>query len=203
MERIDLTRVKAIGLDETAAKRGQTYVTVFIDLDRKHKPVVFVTPGRGKDTVARFKAFLAEHGGSPNRIVEVVCDMSGAFLAAVGETFENAAVTVDWFHVVQMFTKAVDDVRRAEAKHSKLPKALRWAILKRADGRLTEAQAERSPNSKPPISSPPSPGGSRRCSAGSAKPTASRPPVGASPTSCATPGHSSPTTLSSTRFARR
>lgn len=142
VERLDLTRVKAIGLDETAAKRGQTYVTVFIDLDRKHKPVVFVTPGRGKDTVARFKTFLAEHGGSPNHIVEVVCDMSGAFLAAVGETFEDAVVTVDWFHVVQMFTKAVDEVRRAEAKHNALPKALRWAILKRADGRLTRAQAD-------------------------------------------------------------
>ncbi|MGE5778401.1 MAG: transposase, partial [Hyphomicrobiales bacterium] len=41
--------------------------------------------------------------------------MSGAFLAAVGATFENAAVTGYWFHVVQMFTKAVDDVRRTEA----------------------------------------------------------------------------------------
>ena len=142
VERMDLSRLKAIGLDETAAKRGQTYVTVFIDLDAKHKPVVFVTPGRGKETVARFEAFLAEHGGRPERIAEVVCDMSGAFLAAVGETFDQAAVTVDWFHVVQMFTKAVDDVRRAEAKQTKLPKALRWAILKRADGRLTNAQAD-------------------------------------------------------------
>ena len=130
-----------IGLDETAAKRGHTYVTVFIDLDRTDKPVVFVTPGRGKDTVAKFKAFLATHGGSPGRIVEVVCDMSGAFIAAIGESFDNAAITVDWFHVVQLFTKALDEVRRAEARHSKLPKALRWAILKRADGRLTEAQA--------------------------------------------------------------
>jgi transposase len=138
--RLDLTRVTAIGLDETAAKRGQTYVTVFIDLDRTDKPVVFVTPGRGKETVARFRAFLAEHGGSPGRIAEVVCDMSGAFIAAIGETFENAAVTVDWFHVVQLFTRAVDEVRRVEARHSKLPKALRWAVLKRADGRLTEAQ---------------------------------------------------------------
>jgi transposase len=140
--RLDLTRLKAIGLDETAAKRGQTYVTVFIDLDAKDKPVVFVTPGRGKETVARFEAFLAEHGGTPSRIAEVVCDMSGAFLAAVGETFDQATVTVDWFHVVQMFTKAVDDVRRAEAKHGKLPKSLRWAVLKRADGRLTKAQAD-------------------------------------------------------------
>jgi len=70
----------------------------------------------------------------------VVCDMSGAFIAAIGENFETATVTVDWFHVVQLFTKAVDEVRRAEVKRSKLPKALRWAVLKRADGRLTEAQ---------------------------------------------------------------
>ena len=133
--RLDLTRVTAIGLDETAAKRGHTYVTVFIDLDRTDKPVVFVTPGRGKDTVAKFKAFLATHGGSPGRIGEVVCDMSGAFIAAIGESFDNAAITVDWFHVVQLFTKALDEVRRAEARHSKLPKALRWAILKRADCR--------------------------------------------------------------------
>jgi transposase len=68
--------------------------------------------------------------------------MSGAFIAAINETFENAAITVDWFHVVQLFTKAVDEVRRAEARHNKLPKALRRAILKRAEGRLTEAQAE-------------------------------------------------------------
>ncbi len=43
----------------------------------------------------------------------------------VGESFEAAAVTVDWFHVVQLFTKAVDAVRRAEARQNKLPKALR------------------------------------------------------------------------------
>ncbi len=139
---LDLSRLTAVGLDETAAKRGHTYVTVFIDLDRKDKPVVFVTPGRGKDTVAKFKAFLAEHGGQPGHIAEVVCDMSGAFIAAVGETFPNAAVTVDWFHVVQLFTKALDEVRRAEAKTNKFDKALRWAVLKRADGKLTTAQAD-------------------------------------------------------------
>ena len=140
VERLDLSKLAAVGLDETAAKRGQNYVTVFIDIDRGDKPVVFVTPGRGKETVARFKAFLTEHGGSPGRIAEVVCDMSGAFIAAIGENFETATVTVDWFHVVQLFTKVVDEVRRAEVKRSKLPKALRWAVLKRADGRLTEAQ---------------------------------------------------------------
>ena len=139
--RFDLTRLRAIGLDETASKRGHNYVTVFIDLDRKQKPVVFVTPGKGKQCVARFRDFLASHGGNGDRIVEVVCDMSPAFLAAIGETFEQANVTVDWFHVVQLFTKAVDDVRKAEAKHNTMPKALRWAVLKAADGKLTTKQA--------------------------------------------------------------
>jgi transposase len=139
--RFDLTRLRAIGLDETASKRGHNYVTVFIDLDRTQKPVVFVTPGKGKQCVARFADFLVAHGGETGRIVEVVCDMSPAFLAAIGETFDHANVTVDWFHVVQLFTKAVDNVRKAEAKHNTMPKALRWAVLKAADGKLTTKQA--------------------------------------------------------------
>jgi transposase len=139
--RLDLGGLKAVGLDETASKRGHNYVTVFIDLDRKQKPVVFVTPGKGKDSLARFAEFLAAHGGETGRIVEVVCDMSPAFLAAIAETFERANVTVDWFHVVQLFTRAVDEVRKAEAKHNRMPKALRWAVLKAADGRLTTKQA--------------------------------------------------------------
>ena len=48
VERLDLSKLAAVGLDETAAKRGQNYVTVFIDIDRGDKPVVFVTPGRGR-----------------------------------------------------------------------------------------------------------------------------------------------------------
>ncbi len=88
--RLDLGRLEAVGLDETASKRGHNYVTVFIDLDAKTRPVVFVTPGKGKDTLAHFAAFLAGHGGESGRIVEVVCDISSAFLAAIGETFESA-----------------------------------------------------------------------------------------------------------------
>src|SRR3954463_7526230 len=37
VERLDLSKLAAVGLDETAAKRGQNYVTVFIDIDRGDK----------------------------------------------------------------------------------------------------------------------------------------------------------------------
>jgi len=68
--------------------------------------------------------------------------MSPAFLSATQEEFPAANVTVDWFHVVQLFTKAVDDVRKAERKLAHHPKSLRWAVLKKADGPLTEKQIE-------------------------------------------------------------
>ncbi|MGD9950678.1 MAG: transposase [Desulfobulbus sp.] len=89
-----------------------------------------------------FKTHLAEHGGKAKQIVEVVSDMSGAFITGVKSHFPNSAHTVDWFHVAQLFTKAIDDVRRAEAKEASLPKATRWATLKNADGPLTENQVD-------------------------------------------------------------
>ena len=66
--------------------------------------------------------------------------MSPAFLAALAQGFPNAAVTVDWFHVVQLFTTAVDQVRKAEARSRKLPKATRWAVLKAGERNLTDDQ---------------------------------------------------------------
>ncbi|CAO0819960.1 hypothetical protein DFAR_1260013 [Desulfarculales bacterium] len=76
-------------------------------------------------------------------IAEVVYDMPPAFLAAIGESFSGANVTMDWFHVVQFFTTVVDEVRKAEAKERNLPKATSWAVLKAADGgSLTEKQQQ-------------------------------------------------------------
>lgn len=138
LDGFDLSSLEAFALDETASKRGHNYVTIFLDLERDSRPVIFATPGKGKETIGQFKEFLEKHGGAANNIVEVVCDMSRAFLAATEETFRNSHVTVDWFHVVQLFTKATDEVRRAEARGHKLPRGSRWAILKGADGKLTD-----------------------------------------------------------------
>ena len=137
----DLSAVQAVGLDETASKRGHNHVTVFIDMERRAAPVMFATPGRGQDTVAAFGEFLKSHKGVPEQVLEVVCDMSGAFLSAVPRHLPKAQITVDWFHIVQTFTKALDEVRKAEGRVKPLPKHLRWAVLKRGDiGHLTDHQ---------------------------------------------------------------
>lgn len=140
--RLDLHNLKAFSLDETKSRRRHKYVTVFIDLDRRDRPVVFATPGKGKETVRAFANFLKARGGNMENVLEVVSDMSGAFISSVNAHFSNAELTVDWFHVVQLFTKAVDEVRRTEAKQIAMPKTSRWAVLKNADGQLTERQVE-------------------------------------------------------------
>ncbi len=98
---LDLSKVVTVGVDETASRRGHRYVTVFLDMQRKREPVIFAVPGCGKDAIQAFSAFLAAHGGDPNNVVEVVCDMSPAFLSGVTEHLPKAEVTVDWFHIVQ------------------------------------------------------------------------------------------------------
>lgn len=142
MNAIDLSGLRAFALDETKSRKGHRYITVFIDLDQTEKPVVFAVAGKGKQTLKAFKDYLIAHGGKAEQVVEVVSDMSGAFISGVRAHFANSSHTVDWFHVVQLFTKAVDDVRRAEAKETNLPKATRWATLKNADGPLTDKQID-------------------------------------------------------------
>ena len=141
LNQLDLSRVATVGVDETASRRGHRYVTVFVDMQRKQEPVVFAVPGHGKDAIKAFSAFLAEHGGHRDNIVEVVCDMSPAFLSGIAKHLPSAEVTVDWFHIVQTFTKALDAVRKKERREKEHPKALRWAVLKNMDnGNLTAGQ---------------------------------------------------------------
>ena len=117
-----------------------------------------------------------------------------AFLAALATSFPNAAVTVDWFHVVQLFTTAVDQVRKAEAAQ---PAAPQGHPLGRPQGRRRQPHRRparsRSPSWKPPLSPPPPPSAPRRCCAGSAKPIARKPRDGASPASSTTSARPAPT----------
>lgn len=141
MASLDLSELSAFALDETSLK-GHDYITIFIDLDRKTRPVVFATPGKGKQCMKDFKEHLKKHGGSPDNVVEVVCDMSPSFLAAAKEEFSEAGITVDWFHVVKLFTEALEKVRRSEQKQDGFPKSVRWAILKGEEKTKTAKQQE-------------------------------------------------------------
>jgi transposase len=141
ISKMDLSNISGIAVDETSSGKRHQYVTIFIDVDAAEKPVLFVVPGKGKDTIEAFKKFLQDHQGKAGNIARVVCDMSPAFISGAEENFENAVVVVDWFHVVKLFTKAVDEVRREESQRCKMRQGTRWAVLK-AEDNLSEEQKE-------------------------------------------------------------
>ncbi len=54
MSALDLSGVCGVALDETASKRGHRYVTIFLDMDRDQRPVIFAVPGKGKECLKIF-----------------------------------------------------------------------------------------------------------------------------------------------------
>ncbi len=136
----DYSLLTKLGLDETSAKRGHDYVTLFVDLMLRR--VLFVTPGKDAATVEAFVKDLQEHGGKPEAITEVCQDMSAAFTAGVTANLPNASITYDKFHVVKIINDAVDKVRRDEQKARPELKKTRYLWLKNHNN-LNKEQQER------------------------------------------------------------
>ncbi len=137
---VSMAEVRRVGVDETAARRGQDYVSLFVDLDAPKPRVMFATEGRDHSTVERFAADLVAHGGDPAQVCDVSADMSPAFERGVRASLPGAYMTWDRYHLVSHATKAVDQVRRAEAKQRPELKGTRYVWLKRPE-HLTDKQA--------------------------------------------------------------
>jgi len=137
--RLDAAAVSRVAIDETAARRGHDYISLFVDLDQAR--VLFATEGKDAATVAAFAEDLAAHGGDPAAIAEVCIDMSPAFIKGVAESLPEAAVTFDKFHAVKIVNDAVDEVRREEQKSRPELKKTRYAWL-RNETNLSTGQRE-------------------------------------------------------------
>lgn len=84
-----------------------------------------------------------------SRLTAVSMDMTGGYAKSVREHAPQAVIVIDNYHVVQLATKALDEVRRAhwnelrqggDAAGAKQFKHDRWALLKNPDD-LTDTQA--------------------------------------------------------------
>lgn len=88
LEKLDLSSVTRVGFDETFSRRGHDYVSISVGLDTRR--VIFATAGKDSSVVACFRAFLTEHGGRPENIRQLCCDMSPAFVKGAREHFPGA-----------------------------------------------------------------------------------------------------------------
>ena len=133
------SKVTRAAFDETAARRGHDYVSLFVDLD--HSRVLFVADGKDAATVGAFAEDLTEHGGNPAKITEVCIDMSAAFIKGATEHLPKAEITFDKFHTVKIVNDAVDEVRREEQKTRPELKKTRYVWLKN-ETNLSSGQRE-------------------------------------------------------------
>jgi transposase len=110
----DFSGVTRVGLDEKASKRGHNYLTLFVDLDDSR--LLFATETREASTLAEFRADLERHGGHASHIREFCLDMWPAYLKGIRESFPEAKLTFDKFHVMKLLNDAVDEVCRQERR---------------------------------------------------------------------------------------
>jgi len=111
---VDFSDVRCVGLDEKASKRGHNYLTLFVDLEATR--LLYATESREATTLTAFRKDLEQHGGVVEQVEEFCLDMWPPYLKGIGETFPEASVTFDKFHVMKILNHAVDQVRRAEQR---------------------------------------------------------------------------------------
>lgn len=136
--------VHVIGIDEVSRRKGQVYLTVVYDLERR--VLLWVGDERTEEAVRPF--FTKEMGPRRCRTLQVVCmDMWAAYANLVREHAANAQILFDRFHIVKHLNEAVDAVRRDLWRRLTLKervpfKGTRWLLLKNP-WNLTGDQKER------------------------------------------------------------
>ncbi len=108
VRRRKLSKVRRIGIDEFAVRKGHSYMTVVVDLDSGH--VLHVGDGKGASAV---EGFLRRLKRARAPVVAAAMDMSGGYAAAVRRGWGGRGLIVhDRYHVVALANKAVDETRR-------------------------------------------------------------------------------------------
>ena len=134
--------VHVIGIDEVSRRKGQVYLTVVYDLERR--VLLWVGDDRTEEAVKPF--FTEAMGRRRCATLRVVCvDMWAAYANLVEEYARNAQILFDRFHIVKHLNEAVDEVRRSEmrrlvGKEKAEFKSTRWLLLKNPWNLSTDQQ---------------------------------------------------------------
>jgi transposase len=130
-----LVGLHRLGVDEFSFRKRHRYLTVVVDHDRRR--IVWAAEGRSAETLQAFFTQLGPEACAAITLVTI--DMSGSYQKAVRECLPNAQIVFDRFHVQQLATDALDEVRRSlvreleDREQASAIKNTRWALLKRPE----------------------------------------------------------------------
>jgi transposase len=126
--------IRSIGVDELAWKKGHKYLTLVYQIDHGQRRLLHIAKQR---TAASFHTFFDMIGPERSQNIQFVAsDMWKAFQNVVRSRCGDAVHVLDRFHVAQLLSKAVDQVRRSEARalrvagHQAFLSNARWLLLK-------------------------------------------------------------------------
>jgi transposase len=112
LARRSVDQVQHVGLDEKSFGRGQSYVSLMVDLDQSR--VLEVVPERTTQAGKDLWESLPE--SQRLQVKVAVMDMSSGYEEATKQCVPQAVIVHDKFHVSKHLNEAVDQVRRAEHK---------------------------------------------------------------------------------------
>jgi transposase len=136
--------VHVIGIDEVSRRKGQVYLTVVYDLERR--VLLWVGDDRTEEAVRPF--FAQEMGKRRCQTLQVVCmDMWATYAKLVRDYAVNAQILFDRFHIVKHLNEAVNAARlelwrQLTTKERVSFKGTRWLLLKNP-WHLNSSQKER------------------------------------------------------------
>jgi len=141
---VDLQNITAIGIDEISWKRGhKDFLTLVYQIDEGVHRLLWVGADRKAKTLLKFfRWFGAERTAS----LKFICsDMWQPYLKVIAYKAKSAVHVLDRFHIMSNINKAIEEVRRREARslvaegYEPVLAGSRWCVLKRPEN-LTEKQ---------------------------------------------------------------
>ena len=107
--RIDLKKVKYVGIDEFSIRKNHNYMTIFIDFQTGR--VLHAVEGTEKEVLSPFLRKLAKKA---KQLKAVAMDMSASYTAAFKKYLPNVPVVFDRFHIMALMSRQIDSLRREE-----------------------------------------------------------------------------------------
>ena len=97
--------VEAIGIDDVAIRKGQTYATAIYDMEDHH--LIALLDGRDKETV---KSWLQDH----KKIKIATRDRASAYASAISDVLPECTQIADRFHLLQNIIDRIKDIFKEE-----------------------------------------------------------------------------------------